>query len=243
MSELQRKRPHYNAGPSMDAWTPVLVAVVNNLRDFQRASSEHWYRIPVKRAPRQIAAEYLALYQTAKFGSQGRRINYYAPILRYHVVTRAELIPDQLDHPRANDPYFKLELGDLIPLARPIDNARQPRITFITTTLERLLTAQDVSELWLRAAARQKLYAAVRERGLAVECWYPVELGDRPEADLALLGPHGRINLTIEEPWDWEFDEPGPVWQGEMIRINALDMLQNTADIMEFITQHASTQS
>ncbi len=227
MTQLQRNRLGYG-GASLDAWTPVLVAVVNNQRDFERARDEHWYRIPVKRAPRQIAAEYLALYQTAKFGAQGRRINFYAPILRYHVATRAELIPEQPDHPRAEDQYFKLELGDFIPLPSPIDNARQPRITFITTTLERLLAARDVSELWLRAAARQKLYAAVRERGLAVECWYPVELGDRPEADLALLGPQGRISLYIEELYDWEFDESGPVWEGaDVVQVNALSMLKD----------------
>ena len=234
MSELRRNRPSYGNASPLDAWTPVLVAVVNNQRDFQRARDEHWYRIPVKRAPRQIAAEYLALYQTGKFGAQGRRINFYAPILRYHVVTRAELIPEEPDHPRAGDQYFKLELGDLIPLPQPIGNARQPRITFITTTLERLLAAGDVSDLWLREAARKKLYAAVRERGLAVECWYPVEMGDRPEADLALLGPGGRLALYIEEPDDWEFDEPGPVWEDETLaRINALALLKDAPGVLE----------
>ncbi len=234
MTELPRNRPNYDAGAATDAWTPVLVAVVNNPLDFQRARDEHWYRIPVKRAPRQIAAEYLALYQTAKFGAHGRRINFYAPILRYHVATRAELIPDQPDHPRAGDQYFKLELGDLIPLPDPIGNARQPRITFITTTLERLLNARDVSELWLRAAARQKLYAAVRERGLAVECWYPVEMGDRPEADLALLGPNGRISLFIDEPGDWEFDEPGPVWTDQaIVHVNALSLFADAHTVLE----------
>lgn len=232
MTELQRKRPSYSL--ASDDWTPVLVAVVNNQQDFERARDDHWYRIPVKRAPRQIAAEYLALYQTAKFGAQGRRITYYAPILRYHVVTRAELLPEQADHPRAQDQYFKLELGDLITLPEPIGNARQPRLTFIITTLARLLNARDVSDLWLRAAARQKLYAAVRERGLAVECWYPVAMGDRPEADLALLGPHGRIHLYIDEPDDWAFDEPGPVWEEDgIVRVNALSMLKDAAGAIE----------
>ncbi|RME81475.1 MAG: hypothetical protein D6775_13495 [Caldilineae bacterium] len=211
--ELRPDRPSYRRDADPDAWTPVLVAVVNNEADFARARDEHWYRIPVKRAPRQIAAEYLALYQTGRFAEQGRRINYYAPILRYHLATRAELLPDQPDHPRARDQYFKLELGELIRLPRPIPNHRQPRLTFIYTTLERLLNAREVNDLWLRAAARQKLYAAIRERGLAVECWYPVEMGDRPEADLALFGPHGRLTVYIEEP-GWE--EPGTqemVWE------------------------------
>jgi len=236
MNQLHPQRPSYSSGSPADAWTPVLVAVVNNRQDFERAREEHWYRIPVKRAPRQIAAEYLALYQTGKFGEQGQRINVYAPILRYHVATRAQLIPGQPNHPRAQEQYFKLELGDFITLPQPITNARQPRLTFITTTLSRLLSARDISDLWLRAAARQKLYAAVRERGLAVECWYPVALSDRPEADMALLGPNGRINVYIDEMEDWVFAESGPVWSdSETVRINALELLKDAGQTLAWM--------
>lgn len=228
--QLTPNQPQYRRPHPDDAWTPVLVAVVNNEMDFARARDEHWYRIPVRRAPRQIAAEYLALYQTAAFGASGRRIHYFAPILRYHLATRAELLPDQPEHPRSADKYFKLELGELQQLEQPILNASQPRLTFIYTTLERLLAATDIRHLWLRAAAREKLYAAIRERGLAVECWYPVEMGDRPEADLALLGPQGRLTLYIDEP-DWpDLDEPAPAYDSGAVsirRLNALELLRD----------------
>lgn len=227
--QLNPNRPTYPRAHPNDAWTPVLVAVVNNEADFRRARDEHWYRIPLKRAPRQIGAEYLALYQTGKFGVSGTRINYYAPILRYHLLTRAELLPEQRDHPRAQEQYFKLEIGELIPLPRPIGNSKHPRLTFIYTTLERLLSAEDVGDLWLRAAARQKLYSAIQEQGLAVECWYPVDMGDRPEADLALFGPHGRLTLYIDEPVWAELDESGLAYEADtaIIHLNALDILRD----------------
>lgn len=210
--QLVPDHPTYRPHPA-DAWTPVLVAVVNNARDLALARERHWYRIPVGRAPRQIAAEYLALYQTSAFGQEGQSIRYFAPILRYHLLTRAELLPDERDHPRAAEQYFKLEIGELQGLERPILNHSHPRLTFLYTTLDRLFQAAEVKDLWLRAAAREKLYAAVRERGLAVECWYPVEMGDRPEADLALFGPEGRLTLYIDEPaWD-ELDEPRPTYR------------------------------
>ncbi|MEI2689798.1 MAG: hypothetical protein V9H69_08810 [Anaerolineae bacterium] len=79
---------------------PVLVAVVNNARDFARARDEGWYRIPVQRAPRRVAAEYLAFYQTRAFGDDGCAVNYYAPVRRFHLLTRAELLPQEPDHPR-----------------------------------------------------------------------------------------------------------------------------------------------
>ncbi len=207
--KLTPDRPSYHSHPD-DAWTPVLVAVVNNSRDFDLARDQHWYRIPVNRAPRQIAAEYLALYQTSAFGPEGQHIRFYAPILRYHLLTRADLLPGERDHPRASDQYFKIEIGDLQSLDRPIPNHSQPRLTFIYTTFDRLFQATEIKDLWLRSAARERLYAAVKERGLAVECWYPVEMGDRPEADLALFGPEGRLTIYIDEPAWEELDEPNP---------------------------------
>lgn len=235
--ELTPNHPTYRRAHPDDVSTPVLVAVVNNQTDWQRARDAHWYRIPVRRAPAQIAAEYLAFYQTAAFGAQGQRISYFAPILRYHLLTRAELLPDQPDHPRAYEQYFKLELGDLQALEHPIPSARQRRITFVYTTLDRLLKAADVADLWLRNTARQKLYAAIRERGLAVECWYPVAMGDRPEADLALFGAHGRLALYIDEPaWpDSDAFDPELPFDpaAEVLRFNALDILRDAEGMAE----------
>jgi len=57
--QLTPDQPSYNRlTSSPDDWTPVLVAVVNNETDLARAREEQWYRIPIKHAPRQIAAEY-----------------------------------------------------------------------------------------------------------------------------------------------------------------------------------------
>lgn len=237
--QLAPDRPTYRPHPD-DAWTPVLVAVVNNTRDLSLARDRHWYRIPVGRAPRQIAAEYLALYQTAAFGPEGQTIRYYAPILRYHLLTRADLLPDERDHPRAAEQYFKLEIGDLQNLDHPIPNHTHPRLTFIYTTLDRLFRAGEVKDLWLRSAARDRLYAAVRERGLAVECWYPVEMGDRPEADLALFGPDGRLTLYIDEPaWD-ELDEPRPTYgPGESIlHLDARLLLRDADAALDLLIRH-----
>ena len=223
----------------------VLVVVVPKLRDWEIVLNEHWYRIPVGRAPRQIAAEYLALYQTSAFGVQGQRINYFAPILRYHLLTRADLLPDEPDHTRAAEQYFKIELGELQPLPKPVPSVHQARITFIYTTLERLLQANDVSDLWLRAVARQKLYAAIHERGLAVECWYPVDMGDRPEADLALFGPGGRLNIYIDEP-SWEdLDEPRPAYQATtgVYHMDALALLRDPDGLLDQLSSWTGAMS
>jgi hypothetical protein len=127
---------------------PVLVVVVNNQPDWQRVVDESWYRIPVKRAPCPLVADYLAFYFTAAFGSERWHVRYYAPVLQYRIVTRRELLPDEPAHPRANEQYYRIDLGPLQQRAIPLRSSRLRRITFIPTTLERFEGAEDVSELW-----------------------------------------------------------------------------------------------
>jgi hypothetical protein len=126
----------------------VLVAVITRPRDLDLAREQGWYRIPLARLPRQIAADYLAFYQTAAFGAERWAVRYYAPIQRYRIATRRDLLPDEPDHPRAAQRYYCLELGPLCSLPVPVPAARLRRITFITTTFGQLCRARDVRELW-----------------------------------------------------------------------------------------------
>jgi len=186
---------------------PVLVAVVNNARDLARARDEGWYRIPVKRAPRRVAAEFLALYQTRAFGGEGCAVNYYAPVRRFHVLTRAELLPDEPDHPRAGDAYYKIEIGPLQPLPRPVPSRALRRIAFIPTTLSRLLAAREINDLWQRDDPQERLWLALREAGLLVEYRYQVSqpAGD-VQVDFALFCRDGRIAVLCDDADD---DEAG----------------------------------
>ena len=115
----------------------VLVAVVNNIDDLQRAASQGWYRIPQRKAPRRIGADYLAFYQTGAFNAQeeAQTVTYYAPTKRYQLLTRRELLPGEDNHPRADDYYFRIEIGPLQRLERSIPAEKFRRVTFIHTTL------------------------------------------------------------------------------------------------------------
>jgi hypothetical protein len=126
----------------------VLVAVITRPHDLQIAREQHWYRIPLKRAPVQLAADYLAFYQTAAFGAERWSVRYYAPILRYRIATRRELLPDEPGHPRADERYYALDLDTLQQLDWPVPAARLRRVTFIATTFGQLRRARDVRELW-----------------------------------------------------------------------------------------------
>ncbi len=182
----------------------VLVAVMNAPRDFEIARDDSWYRIPLKRAPRRVGADYLAFYQTKAFDDEKWAVNYYAPTRRYHLVTRAQLLPEEVDHPRAAEPYYKVEIGPLQRLPRPVPSKRLRRITFIPTTLERLLGAEEINDLWDRGSREDRLWEAFKREGIEAERQYEVE-GTvlRPDSeqfvvDFAVFCQEGQVAVMCE---------------------------------------------
>ena len=148
----------------------VLVAVMNNLRDWQIVREQAWYRIPVKRTPRRIGADYLAFYFTGAFPEgQRHHVVYYAPIRAYRLATRAELLPDEASHPRAQDRYFKIEIGPLERLPRPIPSRKLRRVTFISTSLYLLLNADEINDLWEKERRQDELWAMLRTHQIEAE--------------------------------------------------------------------------
>ena len=177
----------------------VLVAVMNNQRDFEIARTQGWYRIPVVTAPAQIAAEYLALYFTKAFGSEKWSIRYYAPIRRFRIVSRQELLPHESAHPRARRQYYKIEIGPLRPLPQPIPSRRLRRITFIPTTLERLLHAQEINDLWEADVLKERLWTELQRRGIEAEREYLVHAGRLAYTlDFAVLCCQGNLGIECE---------------------------------------------
>ena len=148
--------------------TPVLVAVITRTVDWQRVQTEGWYRIPVRSAPRRISADIIAWYHTRAFGADRWCVRWYAPIERVRLQTRRELLPNEADHPHAHEHYWRLDVGPLSELPRPVPAARLRRVTFIPTRWERLLHAHDVNDLWLGDQAREELCQRLLDEGYTV---------------------------------------------------------------------------
>ncbi len=179
---------------------PVLVAVMNEPRDLVRAREQGWYRIPLAHAPPQVAADFLAFYQTGAFPPDERwAVRWFAPVRGYHLATRRELIPEEPDHPRVNDRYYRVDLGPLEPLPSPVISRRLRRITFIRTSMSRLLAAREINELWIHTPAQERLWQAFQQAGLtaATEHAYPL-VDDQPfEADFAVFCERGRVAVIV----------------------------------------------
>ncbi len=142
----------------------ILVAVLKAPRDLEIARVLGWYRIPLRTAPKVIAVDYLAFYQTAAFGEEKWRIQYVAPVRGHELTTRGELLHEQADDPRAQEEYFKIQLGPLEKLPQPILAPSWRRITFFYTTGEYLLHAETVNQLVVESEERQVLWRAFGQR-------------------------------------------------------------------------------
>ncbi len=175
--------------PAGDA--PVLVAVMRDRADWARLLAEGWYRVPARRAPPQMAADYLAFYHTAAFPAEKWSIRYYAAVRGVRVVRRRDLLPAEAEHPRAGDAYFRFDLGPVLTLERPVFSRRLRRVTFIHTTLERLQTAGDVSELWITQPLRERLWIELNRQGAPAEA---------APADLLIACQHGRVAVECAPP-------------------------------------------
>lgn len=175
----------------------VLVAYVPDPADFTIIREEGWYRIPQRHMPKGLYAEYFAFYFGRKFGPEKWAIHYYAPQQGYELLTRRDLLPHQPDHPRAGDYYYKVQLGPLQKLSRPIISLRWRRITFIHTTWDRFQDAQEINDLFVEGGEYvDRLYATLKEKGIRSERNYQVkESGTVYEVPLAVFCRDGRIDV------------------------------------------------
>lgn len=127
----------------------ILVAIINAPRDLEIARTLGWYRIPLMTAPKTVQVDWLAFYLPSSFGALRWSVRYLAAVKGHELLTRGELLFSERAHPRADDPYFKLQLGPLLELDPPIPSRNWRRFTFLYTTGERLRVATDLKNLTL----------------------------------------------------------------------------------------------
>ena len=145
----------------------VLVAVMNNLKDWQRVQDKGWYRIPAKNAPPQVPhIDWLAFYQTRVFGEDKWAVHYYAKVQGHELLTRRDLLPEEPTHKRANQWYYKLELGPLHHKIPPIIADKWRRVTFIFTTGDRFEAAGELGDLLKDTSPLGQPFVVLKE-GLA----------------------------------------------------------------------------
>jgi len=131
--------------------------------------------------------DYFAFYQGSNFGEQHRwQIESVAEYRGHELTTRAELLRDERDHPRAKEEYYKVQLGPLTRLSNPIKAEGWKRITFLYTTGELLSRAQRVNDLVVHNEERDILWRTLRDRARQTNFKTAQEF-EKSEVDPALI--------------------------------------------------------
>lgn len=149
----------------------ILVAIIPTPEDLQVARVLGWYRIPIKSAPRILNVDFLAFYQPVSFQDRKWRVEYLAPVLGHELTTRIDLLRAEGDHPRADEEYFKIQLGSVQQLRYPILAGKWKRFTFLYTTGEYFVKARHLTDLTVSSGERRRLWKALRERGCCLPAY------------------------------------------------------------------------
>jgi hypothetical protein len=159
----------------------ILVCVVPQPRDLEIVRLLGWYRIPFRTAPKVVAVDQLAFYQSGSFGQLGGRIDFIAQVRGHELTTRRELLRDEADHPRADEEYYKIQVSGLEQLSQPIIAGKWKRLTFLYTTGEYMLKAKTLNDLVIHSDERAVLWRSLHERAENAQL-YKIDL---PEADIS----------------------------------------------------------
>jgi hypothetical protein len=143
----------------------TLIGMVREKRDVTIARAEHWYRIPVKSAPEMVKSgtlTTLALYQTKAFGEDKYTARWWGDVEHISIKKRVELLPKEAHHPRAEEPYYRIQLRKpLQELPKPIVSPIPRRNPFILTTRERLRDAKDFNDLFCGSPLEEPLVVGI----------------------------------------------------------------------------------
>ena len=181
---------------------PALVGIVPRKELWPRIQTERWYHIPVESAPKNaLAAEYLGFYFPKAFGEQEQyKVSYYANVVGVETKKRIELFPNEPEHKRAMKDYFKFCLGSIKELPNPIPSRRGwRRIVHIPTSLEKLLNAQEINDLWETSPLEEKMYSEMKKREIETERQYYVKTGGQWYClDFGVFCRKGNIDIECD---------------------------------------------
>ncbi len=181
----------------------VLVGVMPDPADLAIAQEQHWYRIPQGQQKDGIHAEYIAFYFPAKFPEHMRhRIMYFARRTGHELVRRVDIKPDEPDHPRAHNRYYKVQLGPIREKNPPILSLTSwKRITFINTTWDRFTMAHEVNDLF--STDKQfvdRTYHDLKRKGIQPVRNVPItERGVTHQVDMAVRCKRGDVLISSSE--------------------------------------------
>lgn len=224
----------------------VLVAIANNLADWEIIRRDRWYRIPVQQVKKRLkdcfSPEWLAFYQTKIFDEEAYAINYYSKVQKIEKAFRWELFPDlPADDKKRKKQYFKLEISELEKLDRPILSRRLRRLVFIPTTWEKFVSAVEINDLWDESPLEDRVWAELKRLKISAERQEHVTVQRKSYfLDFAIYCECGKIDIETDgDTWhankeqavvDNERDNNLKTVEWHVLRFNTHHLREKMAD-------------
>lgn len=220
----------------------VLIAVMNNQKDFATLHHENWYRIPVNSAPSNIKhneAQIIAFYQTATFKEDKGTVSWYGKIKTKTIVKRSDLFPEEpLNGTKAAKIYYKIEVENLKQLPEPIKSHKGHRITFIPTTQYKFFKATDINLLFNESPLEDTLYEALLKHKIPCQRQWHVQV-EKKNFFLDFVVFCNNNNIAIECDGDAFHDSKQQV-HDDKHRDN--NIKTKRFSVMRFTTEKINTQ-
>jgi very-short-patch-repair endonuclease len=144
---------------------------------------------------------HIAFYQQKRlFGKDALKIKWCGRVTGISTVKRQVLLPDEKNHPRADNDYYKISFGELRELDAPVVSQRPRRILFIPTARKRLETARELNDIFLESPIEERLWTAFKYEGIEAERQYRVDTstGSHCRLDFALFSKKRNIGIECD---------------------------------------------
>jgi len=124
-----------------------------------------------------------------------------ARVRGHELVIRRDLLPDEPDHPRADQRYYKLQPWQARRAAAPHPQSRLRPITFVLTNGKRLTEAWEINDHFLGPREHDLLWRALKEARLQAERHYIIhEENAVYRVDFAVICREGTSGVICGEP-------------------------------------------
>jgi len=180
----------------------VLIALMNNAKDFAIAQEKQWYRIPIKNAPpiiKEGKAKLLAFYHTQAFEKEKFTVQWFGEIKKVSIVRREELFPDEIANPKSGKEYYKIEFSRLKKLPIPIISLRPRRVLFIPTTEQKFFSAKEINFLFNASKLEDTFWNAMMVKNIYSERQYFVSISNQNFfLDFAVFCKNKSIDIEVD---------------------------------------------
>jgi very-short-patch-repair endonuclease len=184
----------------------VLIAIMNDKKDWAILHDQLWYRIPEDKAPNIVKMnelKILAFYHTSKFNDDLKwKILKYGVVKSIEIVSRQDLFPDEPADisNKAERRYYKIQLEKLETFDEPIVSARGHRLTFVTTSSQRFMQYKELNYLFNSSKLEDDLFKHFLQHNISAERQWWIHAPNKKNyfLDFAIFCKDRNINVECD---------------------------------------------